>query len=67
MLDIQPKHGEIKAPVLQKNGELVQDKTQPRRVITGLEPGEEYNFTISSTAGREVSVPTTLSTRIREY
>lgn len=64
VLDIQPKHGEIKAPVLQKNGELVQDKTQPRRVITGLEPGEEYNFTISSTSGREVSVPTTLSTRI---
>lgn len=66
VLDIQPKHGEIKAPVLQKNGELVQDKTQPRRVITGLEPGEEYNFTISSTSGREVSVPTTLSTRIRK-
>jgi hypothetical protein len=66
VLDIQPKHGEIKAPVLQKEGELVQDKTQPRRVITGLEPGQEYNFTISSTSGREVSTPTTLSTRIRK-
>ena len=67
VLDIQPKHGEIKAPVLQKNGELVQDQTQPRRVVTGLEPGQEYNFTISSTAGREVSTPSTLSTRICKF
>lgn len=64
VLDIEPKHGEIKAPVLQKNGELVQDNTQPRRVVTGLEPGREYNFTVSSTSGRELSTPTTLSTRI---
>lgn len=64
VVDIFPKHGEIKAPVLQKNGNLVSDDTQPRRVVTGLEPGEEYTFTVSSTSGREVSTPTTLSTRI---
>ncbi|CAG5105137.1 Oidioi.mRNA.OKI2018_I69.chr1.g1866.t2.cds [Oikopleura dioica] len=63
-VSVQPNHGEIKAPVYQKNGESRTDNTQPRRVVTGLEPGLEYNFTIESTAGNEKSAPTIFNTRI---
>ena len=64
VIDIFPPHGQVKAPVLQKGGEVVEDQTQPRRVVTGLVPGEAYNFTISSTAGRETSETQVLETRI---
>jgi len=64
VISIEPNHGEIKAPVYQKNGESRTDNTQPRRVVTGLEPGTEYNFTIESTAGNEKSAPTIFNTRI---
>jgi hypothetical protein len=64
VIDIFPPHGKVKAPVLQKGGEVVEDQTQPRRVVTGLVPGEAYNFTISSTAGRESSETQVLETRI---
>ena len=64
IIDVYPPHGQIKSPVLQKNGEVVEDPTQPRRVVTGLVPGEAYNFTVKSTSGREISDQEVLQTRI---
>ena len=64
IIDVYPPHGQIKSPVLQKNGEVVEDPTQPRRVVTGLVPGEAYNFTVKSTSGREISDQEVLETRI---
>lgn len=63
-IDVYPPHGNIKSPVLQKNGEVVEDQTQPRRVVTGLVPGEAYNFTISANSGRETGETQILETRI---
>ena len=65
-IDVYPPHGNIKSPVLQKNGEVVEDQTQPRRVVTGLVPGEAYNFSISANSGRETGETQILETRIRK-